>query len=283
MRHGFDEFRGFVSGNIDYHSHVDTMGRADWWRDHELSASPPPTSSRSTPCGSSAATATGGEFDPRGSVADRRRAYRAMVQEMDAGIGDALDALAAHGIADRTLAWFFSDNGAAQWGSNGPLRGLKATDWEGGHRVPPIAVWPGRIPAGTESGQLASTLDVMPTLLALVGSGAGAEAGSSGVGGMALPAFDGVDLSPVLLRQEALARRQLFWGADGTFWNGAAVRDGPWKLVIDRHEGTPGPPILFDLDEDPGKREDLAAAQPQRAEHMLAALEAWRTDVGAIR
>ena len=45
----------------------------------------------------------GGEFDPRGSVADRRRAYRAMVQEMDAGIGDALDALAAHGIADRTL------------------------------------------------------------------------------------------------------------------------------------------------------------------------------------
>ena len=98
-------------------------------------------------------------------MADRRRAYRDMVQEMDAGIGEVLDAIEAQGIADRTLVWFFSDNGAAQWGSNGPLRGLKATDWEGGHRVPSIAVWPGRIAAGTETDQLASTLDVMPTLL----------------------------------------------------------------------------------------------------------------------
>ena len=312
VRHGFDEFRGFVSGNIDYHSHVDTMGRADWWRDDELSeeagyathlvtqhalrfiernrdrpfflylphhAPHYPFQGPDDP----ADRTVGGEFDPRGSVADRRRAYRDMVQEMDAGIGEVIDALEAHGIADRTLVWFFSDNGAARWGSNGPLRGLKATDWEGGHRVPSIAVWPGRVPAGTESGQLASTLDVMPTLLALVGSGAGAAAESSGAGAMALPPFDGVDLSPVLLRQEALAPRQLFWGADGTFWNGAAVRDGAWKLVIDRHEGTPGPPMLFNLDDDVGEQSDLAAAHPDRVERMLAALEAWRTDVGAIR
>ena len=318
VRHGFDEFRGFVSGNIDYHSHIDTMGRADWWRDDELSAEPGyathlvtehalrfidrhrdrpfflylphhaphyPFQGPDDP----ADRTVGGEFDPRGSVADRRRAYRDMVREMDAGIGEVLDALEAHGIADRTLVWFFSDNGAAQWGSNGPLRGLKATDWEGGHRVPSIAVWPGRIPAGTETDQLASTLDVMPTLLSLVGSG-GAGTASSRDGSassraeeMALPPFDGVDLSPVLLRQETLAPRRLFWGADGTFWNGAAVRDGPWKLVIYRHEGTPGPPMLFDLEEDLGEQEDLAAAHPDRVERLLAALEAWRTDVGAIR
>ena len=312
VRHGFDEFRGFVSGNIDYHSHVDTMGRADWWREDEPSTEPGyathlftahalrfidrhrdrpfflylphhaphyPFQGPDDP----ADRTVGGEFDPRGSVADRRRAYRDMVQEMDAGIGEVLDALEAHGIADRTLVWFFSDNGAARWGSNGPLRGLKATDWEGGHRVPSIAVWPGRIPAGIESDQLASTLDVMPTLLALVGPGGGAGAVSAGTEAMTLPPFDGVDLSPVLLRQEALAPRRLFWGADGTFWNGAAVRDGPWKLVIDRHEGTPGPPMLFDLDEDLGEQTDLAAAHPDRVERMLAALEAWRTDVGAIR
>ena len=312
VRHGFDEFRGFVSGNIDYHSHIDTMGRADWWRDDELSTEPGyathlvtqhalrfidrhrdrpfflylphhaphyPFQGPDDP----ADRTEGGEFDPRGSVADRRRAYRGMVQEMDAGVGEVLDALEAHGIADRTLVWFFSDNGAARWGSNGPLRGLKATDWEGGHRVPSIAVWPGRIPAGAESGQLASTLDVMPTLLALVGSGAEAAAGSSGPGTMTLPAFDGVDLSPVLLRQETLARRQLFWGADGTFWNGAAVRDGPWKLLIDRHEGTPGPPMLFNLDDDLAEQEDLAGVHPERVERLLAALEAWKVDVGAIR
>ena len=312
VRHGFDEFRGFVSGNIDYHSHVDTMGRADWWRDDELSTEPGyathlvtrhalrfidrhrerpfflylphhaphyPFQGPDDP----ADRTVGGEFDPRGSVADRRRAYRDMVQEMDAGIGEVLDALEAHGIADRTLVWFFSDNGAARWGSNGPLRGLKATDWEGGHRVPSIAVWPGRIPAGTETGQLASTLDVMPTLLSLVGSDGEAAAESSGAGAMTLPPFDGVDLSPVLLRREALAPRRLFWGADGTFWNGAAVRDGAWKLVIDRHEGTPGPPMLFNLDDDLAELEDLAAVHPDRVERLLAALENWRADVGAIR
>ena len=312
VRHGFDEFRGFVSGNIDYHSHVDTMGRADWWRDDELSAEEGYAThlvtehalrfidrNRDRPFflylphhaphypfqgpDDPADRAVGGEFDPRGSVANRRRAYRDMVREMDAGIGEVIDALEVHGIADRTLVWFFSDNGAAQWGSNAPLRGLKATDWEGGHRVPSIATWPGRIPAGTESGQLASTLDVMPTLLSLVGRGARAEEGSSRGGAMALPAFDGVDLSSVLLRQEALAPRRLFWGADGTFWNGAAVRDGAWKLVIDRHEGTPGPPMLFNLDDDLAEQEDLAAVHPERVERLLAALEAWRADVGAIR
>ncbi len=309
VRHGFDEFRGFVSGNIDYHSHIDTMGRADWWRDDELSpeegyathlvtehalrfidghrdrpfflylphhAPHYPFQGPDDP----ADRAVGDEFDPRGSVANRRRAYRDMVREMDAGIGEVLDAIEAHGIADRTLVWFFSDNGAAQWGSNAPLRGLKATDWEGGHRVPSIAVWPGRIPAGTESAQLASTLDVMPTLLALVGTGAGET--PEGAGATALPAFDGIDLSPALLRRESLPPRQLFWGADGTFWNGAAVRDGPWKLVIDRHDGTPGPPMLFNLDDDLGEQEDLAAAHPDRVDRLLAALDAWRADVGAL-
>ena len=310
VRHGFDEFRGFVSGNIDYHSHVDTMGRADWWRDDELSTEPGYATHlvtqhalrfidrhRDRPLflylphhaphypfqgpDDPADRTVGGEFDPRGSVANRRRAYRDMVREMDAGIGEVLDALEAHGIADRTLVWFFSDNGAAQWGSNAPLRGLKATDWEGGHRVPSIAVWPGRIPAGSESGQLASTLDIMPTLLSLVGIGAGET--PEGAGAMELPAFDGIDLSPVLFRQEALAPRQLFWGADGTFWNGAAVRDGPWKLLIDRHDGAPGPPMLFNLDDDLGEQDDLAAAHPDRVERLLAALEAWRAAVGAIR
>ena len=84
-------------------------------------------------------------------------------------------------------------------------------------------------------------------------------------------------------RQEIPAPRRLFWGADGTFWNGAAVRDGPWKLVVDRPAGTPGLPLLFNLDDDLGEQENLASAHPERVERLLAALEAWRANVGAIR
>ena len=59
------------------------------------------------------------------------------------------------------------------------------------------------------------------------------------------------------------------------------MRDGPWKLVIDRHDGTPGSPMLFNLDDDLGEQEDLAAAYPGRVERLVAVLGAWRADVGA--
>ncbi len=220
-----------MSGNIDYQSHVDRMGRPDWWNgetlededgyltdligDHAESfiaehrdepfflylAHHAPHYPYQGP-GDPADRTVGGEFPGVGSVTDRKRAYREMVQSMDDGVGRVLDALEQHGLSENTLVWFFSDNGATREGSNGALRGYKASYWEGGHRVPSIAAMPGRIAPGSTSAALTSTLDVMPTVLAMAGGEAKPD-----------QPFDGIDVGPVLFDGEDTAPRQLFWSS----------------------------------------------------------------------
>ena len=291
--HGFDTFRGFVSGNLDYHSHIDMMGRSDWWADAELQteegyltdlitehavrfieahgdepfllylphhAPHYPFQGRHDP----ADRTVGGEFDPLGSATDRQRAYREMVQAVDDGVGRVVAALDSAGLANDTIVWFFSDNGAAQWGSNAPLRGGKGTDWEGGHRVPTILSWPGTVEPGV-SDTLGWTIDVMPTVLGWTRIDYGGDQ-------------DGMDLVPLITGAERIDR-QLFWGADGTFWHGSAMRDGDYKLIIDVPDGAPQ---LFDLGQDLGERNDLAAREPARVERMFAALNAWKREVGVL-
>ncbi|MDE2692132.1 MAG: sulfatase-like hydrolase/transferase [Acidobacteriota bacterium] len=308
--HGFDEFRGFVSGNIDYQSHVDRMGRPDWWNGETLEdeegylsdligdhaerfiaghrdepfflylAHHAPHYPYQGPGDPAERYAGEDTFPGVGAVTDRKRAYREMVESMDASVGRVLDALEEQGLFENTLVWFFSDNGATREGSNGALRGFKASYWEGGHRVPSLATMPGRIAAGSTSTAITSTLDVMPTVLAMAGGAAHPD----------LP-FDGTDIGPVLFDGEDAPPRQLFWSSPAQFWRGAAVRDGRYKLVIDRRtqraaaaegeEITDPLPMLFDLEADLDETTDLAADEPQRVEAMMAALERWREDVGA--
>lgn len=293
--HGFDTFRGFVSGNLDYHSHIDMMGRPDWWADAGLQAEEGyltdliaehalgfieahvdepfllylphhaphfPFQGRNDP----ADRTVGGEFDNLGSAQDRQRAYREMVQAVDDGVGRVVATLERLGLADDTIVWFFSDNGAAEWGSNAPLRGGKATDWEGGHRVPAILSWPGTVEPGV-SDALGWTIDVMPTVLGWTGIEYSGDQ-------------DGIDLAPAIAGGE-LSDRRLFWGADGTFWEGSAMREGQYKLIIDLSGEADGTPQLFDLDQDLGEQHDIAAEQPTRAKRMLAALDAWKEEVSA--
>jgi arylsulfatase A-like enzyme len=294
VRHGFHRFRGYVSGNVDFFSHVDQAGAYDWW-DGEKSIEEEgyvthlitkhavefindhherpfflylPHEAPHYPYqgpGDKPIRQVGGKFSNQGARTDRKEAYREMVIEMDKGVGQVLAALEKHDLTENTLVWFFSDNGATSLGSNGPLRGQKGTNWEGGHRVPSIAYWPGKIEPGGTSDQLAITLDVMPTALAL--------AQTSAPEGRPL---DGVDLAQVLTTGKAIGPRQLFW-------NGAAMRDGDWKLVIEgRGKGrrnAQGEPVLFNLADDIGEQHDLAGEQPERAAQMLKAVEAWRSDV----
>ena len=149
-------------------------------------------------------------------------ALPAMVRELDHHVGLVLAALKELNIEKETLVIFASDNGP--WlpaGSAHPLSGGKYTTMEGGHRVPAIIRWPGRIPAGQVSDQLVSALDVLPTIAAATGA--------------SLPAdrkYDGYDLMPMLSGKTDKSPRQEF-----AYYNGLtleAVRREPWKLHLPR-------------------------------------------------
>lgn len=289
LHHGFDEFRGYVSGNVDFHSHVDGAGFKDWWHDLEPTDEPGYTThlitrhalrfieaNRARPfCLYVAHEAVHYPYQGPGDAPIRRagakpgkedyspdhiaRAYREMLQEMDRGVGEIVALLARLELDRSTLVIFCSDNGATREGNNGPLRGHKGSLWEGGHRVPGIFHWPGTIRPGV-SAATALGMDLMPTLLEL--AGASLPAGHT---------LDGVSLVPALLHRQALPARRLFWAYAGHH----AVRDGPWKLLIERG----GSPQLFHLDRDLGEKTDLAAQEPAKVRELQAALAAWKTDV----
>ena len=289
LHHGFDRFRGYVSGNIDYISHYDRMGVYDWWEGlqhvkekgyatHLITkhAVKFVEDNRDRPfclyvAHEAVHTPLQAPGDPPGRGPDRaagkrparsaKETYTRMMQEMDDGVGEVVAAVRRAGIAANTLIFFFSDNGATRLGSNAPLRGNKGSVWEGGHREPAIASWPGRIKPGAATDQLAISLDLMPTMLEL--AGAAAPEGHK---------LDGVSLASLMLDRKPLGRRKLFW-------NGRAMRDGQWKLVCDG-KGSKGV-TLYDLSKDIGESSDLAGEQPQRVRRMLAAIEAWKRDVAA--
>jgi len=294
VRHGFDAFRGYVSGNVDYFSHIDQTGVYDWWSDDQLIQEPGYTThlitdhavrfieenrdqpfclylAHETPHypyqgpRDSADRTVGGSFDNHGSRPDRKAAYREMMLELDGGIGRVIATLERLELDRKTFVLLFSDNGATRLGNNGPLRGTKGTNWEGGHRVPAIAWWPGRIDSGGVCSETVMTMDLMPTVLALTG--------------VNLPEghrLDGVDLTPQLLDGKALAQRTLYWHRDGR----SAVRRGPWKLVVNPR-GDDGFVGLYDLDRDITEQRNRAQEHPDRTKELQAALTSWLDDVSS--
>lgn len=145
-----------------------------------------------------------------------------VIQELDWSVGQVLARLKQHGIEDNTLVIFASDNGpwlsyGEHAGSSGSLRGGKLTTFEGGVRVPCFMRWPGKIPAGIESAELVTSMDILPTIAKLVG------------GELSGHKIDGQDVSPIL-RGEATAKspHEAFYYYAGADLH--AVRAGDWKL-----------------------------------------------------
>ena len=190
-----------------------------------------------------------------------------MIERLDDGVGRVMDVIRSLPKERETLVIFTSDNGGylryigglMHISSNGVLRGQKVGMHEGGHRVPCIAWWPGRIAAGSETDATTMTMDLLPTALELANVTAPASDDPQ--------ALDGVSLVPLLLRDEAPQPRTLFWKG-GTF---KAVRKGPWKLVIE-HDGAPE---LYHLGNDLRERHDLAASEPERLQELLGDLAKW--------
>ncbi|MGK0241078.1 MAG: arylsulfatase A [Candidatus Pelagisphaera sp.] len=172
------------------------------------------------------------------------------------------DRIVELGLDENTLIWFFSDNGdAPQTATGSPqLRGHKGSVYEGGHRVPAIAWWPGRIEPGSITDALGITLDVMPTILSI-----------ANIEPHLNRALDGIDISSVLFKQTGLPARPLCW-ADLS--NGGrrseAMRDGIWKLIVQHPNAKEGTfeneaIELYRLDRYLSEANDLAQTKRQDA------------------
>lgn len=197
--------------------------------------------------------------------------YGDHVMETDAIVGRLLDELDRAGMSTNTLVLFSSDNGpvwypkdVARFGHDaaGGLRGMKASSYEGGHRVPLLARWPGVARPGSVSAQTIAFSDVFATFAELVGGPRG-------------PAGDGVSFLPYL-RDAAKAPEPRAPIVHDTW----TIRDGDWKLILPRGKQAPQGKAprkpageLFNLREDPAEQHNLLVEQPERAQLMRAQLE----------
>ncbi len=223
-----------------------------------------------------------------------RGLYGDVVEEIDASVGEILDAVRRIGAEERTLVVFTSDNGP--WlsygdhaGSAGPLREGKGTSWEGGTRVPCILRWPGRIPAGTTSGARWAAIDLFPTMARL----AGAE----------LPehAIDGLDVWPWILGEKGASNPHAayFHYYEENQLQAVTSGDGRWKFVLPHRYrtlgGQPGgaggipaayetrlleKPELYDLTNDLGETRSVATEHPDIVARLEGLAEKAREDLG---
>ncbi len=230
----------------------------------------------------------------------RSPTYAAMVESMDDAVGTLLDTIDRLGIADRTIIVFFSDNGGNMYNevdgttptSNRPLRGGKATMYEGGIRVPCIVVWPGVVAGGTRTDAMIQSCDFYPTLLEMLGLSP--QPGQP---------FDGVSIVRVLRqgRQAAAEKEQTAWRqwtADRAIvtyfphstrvpdWlpPSVAVHQGDWKLIRIFYGGENGAHRwkLFYLPDDLSEQNDLAAKNPGRVQQMDALIDRFLEETRAV-
>ena len=202
--------------------------------------------------------------------------YGDVVETIDWSTGEILAALDEYGLSKNTLVIFTSDNGPWFEGSSGIYRNRKGSSWEGGQRVPFLAHWPGKIPAGTVSSQPAMNIDLYPTLISLAGG--------------QLPddrPIDGKDIFPLLTGSNISPHEALFlFNRDRI----AGVRSGQWKLVVEtryraalnsfEHSSYYGPDgLLFDLRNDPGETYSFTREYPEIVQRMRTHLQNAREEL----
>jgi arylsulfatase A-like enzyme len=293
LKSGYGEFFGPMSGGLDYFTHRDSAGTHDLF-EGEAEAHPVgyltdlisgravdfigrQRGSRAPFLLSVHYTAPHWPWETRADEALARtlerishtdggsvEIYLAMVRHMDEGIGRILEALARSGAAENTLVVFTSDNGGERFSDTWPLVGKKMDLLEGGIRVPYIVRWPGRVPAGRTTAQLAITMDWVATFL-----------DAAGVAPQPDYPLDGISLRPVLERPDVRIERELYWRMK--FRNQRAMRSGSWKyLSLD------GDAFLFDLSKDQRERANRARHESQRLAAMRERYTAWEATIPSL-
>lgn len=294
MEHGWDDFFGYLGGNVHYFNHRETSplhvlfsGRKPVSRDGYMthlitdasiqfidkhrterfflyvSHESPHFPFQGPKDSAKVVTAENWtEKDPK--------AYVAMLEDLDSEVGRLLAALDKAKLAENTVVVFVSDNGGFAGAANmGPLSGAKSSTMEGGIRVPLIIRWPGHIKPGTVSHQVCATFDLTSSFLNLAGVDT------------AKVKLDGIDIIQHVASGKPDRARTLFWrGKRGerTWW---AVRDGDMKYVR-KTEGEINE-WMFNLKSDLGEKTSLLKSKPAEAERLKALLKAWEADVKSSR
>ncbi|MDF1823511.1 MAG: sulfatase [Verrucomicrobiales bacterium] len=294
LQQGFDHFFGLLGGNHHYFEHMDRIGVPDLWLGNE--------EVERTGYSTDLVTEDAIRFieveddrpfflylshpaphfpwqgpdDIKKSIQPKKKSwqqgdretYVAMVERMDEGIGEVLAKLDELGLRENTLVVFTSDNGGHTYSRNEPLKGAKATIWEGGTRVPCLVRWPSVIPAQSMSSQVGITMDWASTFRGL----AGLPSDPAGE--------DGVNLLPCLKDPDLVDDRTLFWRRKSgpvrkNIEEGRAVRRGNWKLV----EQADGGRFLYDLAIDPGEEVNLVEQHPELIAALGKALDQWEAEI----
>jgi arylsulfatase A-like enzyme len=197
-------------------------------------------------------------------------AYAGMIESLDDSVGRVLDKLKAAGLDRNTVVIFTADNGGVSTQSSGGLRGAKALSYEGGTREPALVKWPGKARAGSTCEVPVIGTDFYPTMLDMAGLALRPKAH-----------LDGLSLVPLLNgTSKTLGREDLFWHYPHYHRTPpyGAIRRGDYKLIEFFEEGKVE---LYDLAADPAESRNLAASQPEKAEQLLTAMRAWRSEVDA--
>jgi len=292
---GFDDFVGFVSGNVDYHGHIDQEGYLDWWKnttiDNEVGYSTDLISEYGVKFikeNNSKKTnkpfllylpheAPHYPYQRRvdkvlrevgkpglGPISEDSipSIYKEMVEVMDEGVGKIIDALKETGAYENTMIIFLSDNGASKNGDNGLLRGRKGGVYEGGSRVPAIISYPNKIKKGLISTQTALTMDLLPTVLDFIGQKPSTEN------------IDGISIKEHLTNQAVLVERDVFFG----FKNKSFIRSGRWKMISIKDPDRTRLE-LYDLSTDLSENNNIGLENPDLLNKLNEKLTIWKEDV----
>jgi arylsulfatase A-like enzyme len=201
----------------------------------------------------------------------RRRTYAAMTSAMDDAIGHVLGAVRQHGIENKTLIVYISDNGSPRGvpGSNKPLRGFKSEVFEGGIRTPLIMQWKGTLPAGAIYDKPVISLDLLPTVLAI--SGAKLPAGDK---------IDGKSLMPYITgKDKSRPHDVLYWRYDD-YTNQGAIRKGDWKMLFrTAHADKSHPWELYNLAADVSESKNVAAENPNVVKDLSQLWDKWNSEL----
>ena len=224
--------------------------------------------------------------DPRGK--QNNPIMASMLKSIDESVGRVVDKLDELKLSDNTIVFFFSDNGGNMHSrigpdelpptNNYPLRGGKATIYEGGTREPLIIRWPGVVKPGSRCSEIVSSIDFYPTMLQI--TGAKTKPGQI---------LDGESIVPLLKQSGKLKREAIFCHfphntpATGNI-AGTYVRRGDWKLIRFYHDGKAGNHRyeLYNLAEDIGEKTNLADSYPEKVKQLDALIERHLKDIGAL-